>query len=84
MYATGLLANSLVANEACNEAVRNGMAVELAKVPSCPFPFPRVHVRPKEATAVCNNQHPGRKLQLMLYSAKFPLYVCQAERLVSH
>ena len=39
MYATGLLANSLVANEACNEAVRNGMAVELAKVHSCSLPL---------------------------------------------
>ena len=32
MYATGLLAIGLISNEACNEAVRNGMAVELAKV----------------------------------------------------
>lgn len=32
MYATGLLAIGLAANDACAEAVRNGMAVELAKV----------------------------------------------------
>ena len=32
VYATGLLAIGLAANEACAEAVRNGMAVELAKV----------------------------------------------------
>ncbi len=36
MYATGLLAIGLAANEACAEAVRNGMAVELAKV-GCPL-----------------------------------------------
>ena len=32
VYATGLLAIGLAANDACAEAVRNGMAVELAKV----------------------------------------------------
>ena len=32
MYATGLLAIGLAASDACAEAVRNGMAVELAKV----------------------------------------------------
>lgn len=45
MYATGLLAIGLVSNEACNEAVRNGMAVELAKVLLFSSAYPRMNVK---------------------------------------
>ena len=46
VYATGLLAISLAANEACAEAVRNGMAVELAKVRIAPLMLSWNHERP--------------------------------------
>lgn len=57
VYATGLLAIGLAANEACAEAVRNGMAVELAKVEIAALMLWWNHGRP-------DTGHSSRQLQL--------------------